>query len=56
MKCCLCNGEIEKKFNTKRDIIWDSGNNAEPLKDGRCCDVCNTTKVIPERIKRMVKR
>ena len=30
------------------------GNNPEPLKDfdkGRCCDDCNTDKVIPARIK-----
>lgn len=27
------------------------GNNPDPLKDeGRCCDQCNTEKVIPARI------
>jgi hypothetical protein len=44
MKCCLCGKEI--------GVIgaWKDGNNAQPLKDGRCCDECNETKVIPERI------
>ena len=25
------------------------GNNAYPVNNGRCCDHCNTTKVIPAR-------
>ena len=25
------------------------GNNAQPLKEGKCCDVCNLCHVIPER-------
>ena len=29
------------------------GNNAEPVNSGRCCDKCNGTVVIPERIKLM---
>jgi hypothetical protein len=29
------------------------GNNAQPVKNGRCCDVCNSTKVIPARIKEL---
>lgn len=41
MKCCLCNGKM----------YWDTGHNAMPLKDGRCCDRCNGTKVLPERIR-----
>lgn len=48
MKCCLCSGEIEKRMD------WEKGNNALPIEDGRCCDVCNETKVLPERIRRMV--
>ena len=39
MKCCLCNEEIK-----------GYGNNALPLKDGRCCDSCNIAKVIPARL------
>ncbi len=26
------------------------GNNAQPVNDGKCCDVCNATIVIPRRI------
>ena len=29
------------------------GNNAWPLNDGRCCDVCNALDVIPARIAMM---
>ena len=41
-KCVLCGGEFRG---------W--GNNPEPLKefeDGRCCNSCNSTKVIPARL------
>ena len=51
MKCCLCMKEIEKKYNKEGKMIWDSGNNAQPLADGRCCDKCNMIKVIPARLK-----
>ena len=43
MKCCLCKKQIEVKGT------WTSGNNANPIKNGRCCDLCNATKVIPTR-------
>lgn len=39
MKCILCEKEIV-----------GYGNNAEPLKKGKCCNECNATKVIPVRI------
>jgi len=44
MKCCLCNKTIKAKGT------WTKGNNAQPVKNGRCCDNCNYTKVLPERI------
>ena len=50
MKCCLCKNEIEKQKG------WDLGNNALPLMDGRCCNKCNNTKVIPARIKKSIKK
>lgn len=41
MKCCIC----EKP-------ITDYGNNPQPIKkEGRCCDQCNMTIVIPSRMK-----
>jgi hypothetical protein len=39
MKCCFC----------KKDV-GEYGNNAQPVMDGRCCDSCNETIVIPIRI------
>ena len=56
MECCICKGEIEKKFNAKGKMVYDTGNNARPIKEGRCCDVCDATTVIPERIKTYIKR
>lgn len=46
-KCSLCGKECE-----------GFGNNPEPLKRfrERCCDECNSNKVVPERIRRMEKK
>jgi len=45
LKCCLCGDKISDGF----------GNNPHPIptkkETDKCCDDCNTTKVIPERIK-----
>tara|TARA_R110002012_G_scaffold31757_2_gene94758 strand:- start:3396 stop:3545 length:150 start_codon:yes stop_codon:yes gene_type:complete len=40
-RCCLCKNEIE-----------GHGHNPLPLynKEGRCCSICNYTKVIPARL------
>ncbi len=38
-KCVICGAEIE-----------GHGNDARPVKDGRCCDSCNMTVVVPARI------
>jgi hypothetical protein len=46
-KCILCGKEIE----VVKETGWDKGNNAQPLAEGRCCDKCNMTKVIPARLK-----
>ena len=51
MKCCLCKKEIEKLYTPNGEMYWDKGNNAFPLKSGRCCDECNNNKVIPARLK-----
>jgi len=51
MKCCICDQEIEVKRDPKGKIYWTEGNNAEPVvKEGRCCDACNTEVVIPVRM------
>jgi len=49
MKCCICGKEIENKGGFTQD------NNAWPVKDGRCCDHCNNTVIIPERVRRMTQ-
>lgn len=41
LKCCLCGDEIPS--------IKES-HNAKPLANGRCCEYCNDTKVLPARI------
>ncbi len=45
MKCVICSNEIEV------NSVWSEGHNAEPVKSGRCCGLCNETIVIPERLK-----
>lgn len=43
MECIICENEID-----------GYGNNPYPVTEkGLCCDMCNTTIVIPERIKLM---
>ena len=49
MKCCLCGKDIEIRGT------WKEGHNAEPIKKGRCCGICNETKVIPIRLKNINK-
>lgn len=44
MKCCFCKKEIK-----------GYGNNAEPVREGQCCDSCNQIFVIPARIAAMMK-
>jgi len=40
-QCCLC-----KRMKHLR--LHDSYN-ANPIKNGRCCETCNLTKVLPQR-------
>lgn len=41
-KCCIC-GKIFIEF----------GNNAQPIKNGVCCDFCNTRFVLPIRLSKL---
>ena len=50
MKCCICQQKIKKELNG-----WTLGNNAQPVKDGRCCNKCNSTIVIPARLYQLQK-
>lgn len=45
MKCVLC-----------KNKILGYGNNAQPLKKGQCCDMCNAYKVIPARLNKIYRR
>jgi hypothetical protein len=53
MKCCICEGEIEKQYHPETgQMYWDQGHNAEPVvARGRCCGNCNSGVVIPARLK-----
>ena len=47
MECCLCKNEIQKEPITG----FAEGHNAEPVvKNGRCCEDCNTAIVLPHRL------
>lgn len=46
MKCSVCGNDIDVQPNG-----WTQGNNAQPINSGRCCSVCNTTVVIPQRLR-----
>lgn len=51
MQCSICYKEIPKQYTPEGVMYWDKGNNAEPVvKEGRCCDECNNTVVIPARM------
>ena len=52
MYCSICQKDIASRA---RDIKWLKGNNAQPVNNGRCCDVCDKTIVIPARLV-MIKR
>jgi hypothetical protein len=41
-KCCLCGGHYD-----------GYGNDSAPLGSGKCCDECNTNKVIPAQLKQL---
>lgn len=44
-KCCICG----KEFN-------EFGNNAQPVKDGTCCNACNSRFVLPARMLQQVNK
>ena len=44
MNCVICKGKI-----------LGFGNNAWPLHDGQCCDICNGTVVLLRRLEDMLR-
>lgn len=50
MLCSICFNEIPAVGD------WTSGNNAQPVNFGRCCNKCDNEVVIPARITMMTDR
>ena len=50
MNCSIC-GLMIGKFSGSRGF----GHNAQPINDGKCCDTCNMTVVVPKRIENLRK-
>jgi hypothetical protein len=56
MECSICGNTIEPMLHPATgEVVWDQGNNAEPINDGRCCDVCDGLVVIPRRIQMVMQ-
>ena len=58
MICSICNQDIKGVAIHKDghpEILYEGGNNAEPVNDGRCCDECNLKVVIPKRLQNIDK-
>lgn len=50
MLCSICFNEIKPVGD------WTTGNNAEPVNSGRCCQDCDNTVVIPARLTMLANR
>ena len=42
--------ELWHKCSICGDRYQGFGNNAKPVNEGRCCDTCNFTQVVPMRL------
>ena len=53
LQCDLCPRDIDiHRDPDTGEAYWNLGHNAYPvIEEGRCCDICNATKVIPARLK-----
>lgn len=51
MQCSICGEKITKDSNG-----WEGGCNADPINEGRCCEECDKTIVLPVRIKEFMER
>ena len=52
--CDICGGEIEPDRTPEGAIYWTQGHDAHPITEGRACSHCNTTEVIPARLKGII--
>ena len=48
--CSICGYGIESHYTPAGEVYWTKGHNAQPVNDGRCCDTCNDTRVLPARM------
>ena len=48
------NVEEKKVCSICGKVFVGFGNSASPINDGICCDNCNSTVVIPERIRAII--
>jgi len=39
--CCLCNQPLDVYKNDDGKVIYNNGNDALPLANGRCCNSCD---------------
>jgi len=44
-KCVICKEVIQPNWHG-----WKGGHNAQPVAEGRCCEICNDVHVLPRRI------
>lgn len=51
IKCCICGQTIKPNV-----FGWKYGYNAWPIKDGKCCDICNDFVVFPARTSNQEKQ
>jgi hypothetical protein len=50
--CCICGEKVEEKVNpADGKVYWNQGEDALPVKDGRCCMTCNSNIVLPYRLR-----
>ena len=52
LKCCICGEMMEEGESNNPDPITDE-NGWYFVEDAVCCDVCNTSKVVPARLDAM---
>jgi len=50
-KCVICFGNIEHEKTPAGEVFWTEGNNAWPVVEGQCCQICNDNVVLPRRLK-----
>ena len=51
INCDICGGEIEPDRTPEGEVYWTQGNDARPITDGRACNDCNVSQVVPARLK-----